>query len=40
MVPVLCNLYHWMQNILRENLLNENYFVTTTEQFIGKANCS
>ena len=39
-VPVLCNLYHWMQNTLRDNLLKEKYFVTTTEQFICKANCS
>ena len=34
MVPVLDNLYHWMQNILLHNLGYENYFVTLTEQFL------
>ena len=28
-----------MQNILRDNLLNENYFVTTTEQFDNQSCC-
>ena len=30
MIPVLDNLYHWMQNIPLNNLLLKNYFVTTT----------
>ena len=33
-VTLLGNLYHWMENILLDNLLTENYFVTTTEKFL------
>ena len=40
MVPEFGNLYHWMQNILLNNLLYENSVVTITEQFLSKVTCS
>ena len=40
LVPVLDNLFYWMQNILADKLLHEIYFVTITEQFLWKINCS
>ena len=36
MDPEFGNLYHWMQNILLDNLHRENFVVTITEQFLSK----
>ena len=34
LVVMFHNLYHWMQNILPDNLSYKHYFVTITELFL------